>query len=158
MASACPATPGQAAAPNVLFIIFDDLNDATGKLGGHPQALTPNLDRFMREGITFTNASCNAPLCAPSRPSMLTGLYPHTARYFGSKVDQPNREGWRDNAVYRDAKTWMEHFGDHGYEVWGTGKLFHNYAEDWSVWRRDGQNRFGVKPGWGPFPSTAQAR
>ena len=34
--------------PNVLFIAMDDLNDWIGCLGGHPQTITPNLDRILR--------------------------------------------------------------------------------------------------------------
>ncbi|MDE0737309.1 MAG: sulfatase-like hydrolase/transferase, partial [Pirellulaceae bacterium] len=44
------------AAPNVLFIAMDDLNDWVGCLGGHPQARTPNLDRLAASGVLFTNA------------------------------------------------------------------------------------------------------
>ena len=34
--------------PNVLFIAIDDLNDWVGCFGGHPQAITPNLDRLAK--------------------------------------------------------------------------------------------------------------
>src|SRR5213079_1803288 len=64
--------------PNVLFIAIDDLNDWVGPLGGHPQARTPNLDRLAARGTTFTNAHCQAPLCNPSRTSLLIGLRPTT--------------------------------------------------------------------------------
>ena len=37
--------------PNVLFIAVDDLNDWIGCLGGHPQALTPNIDRLAARGV-----------------------------------------------------------------------------------------------------------
>ena len=63
-----------ASKPNILFIICDDLNDAVQGFGGHPQTLTPNISRLEERGVRFVNAACNAPLCAPSRPSMLTGL------------------------------------------------------------------------------------
>ena len=36
--------------PNVLFIAVDDLNDWIGCIGGHPQALTPNMDRLAKRG------------------------------------------------------------------------------------------------------------
>src|SRR5688500_20345298 len=69
-----------AARPNVLFIAIDDLNDWVGCLGGHPQARTPNIDRLAKRGTLFTNAHCQAPLCNPSRTSLLTGLRPSTDR------------------------------------------------------------------------------
>src|SRR5487761_2477294 len=69
--------------PNVLFIAIDDLNDWVGCLGGHPQAKTPNLDRLAPQGTLFANAHCNAPLCDPSRASLLTGLRPSTTGIYG---------------------------------------------------------------------------
>lgn len=41
--------------PNVLFIAIDDLNDWVGFPGGHPQALTPNMDRLAERGIVLPN-------------------------------------------------------------------------------------------------------
>ena len=64
--------------PNVVFIAIDDLNDWIGCLGGHPQARTPHMDALAARGTLFTNAHCQAPLCNPSRTSLLTGLRPST--------------------------------------------------------------------------------
>ena len=64
--------------PNVLFIAIDDLNDWIGCMGGHPQSHTPNLDRLAQEGMLFSNAHCQAPICGPSRASIMTGLAPST--------------------------------------------------------------------------------
>ncbi len=61
--------------PNVLFIICDDLNDYQGVFGGHPQAVTPNIDRLAKSGVQFVNAQSNVPVCSPSRNSMITGVY-----------------------------------------------------------------------------------
>lgn len=68
---------------NVLFIAIDDLNDWLGCMNGHPNTKTPHLDRLASEGVLFTNAHCQAPLCGPSRASLMTGLRPSTTGIYG---------------------------------------------------------------------------
>tara|TARA_S200000501_G_scaffold349553_1_gene365751 strand:+ start:1801 stop:3327 length:1527 start_codon:yes stop_codon:yes gene_type:complete len=60
---------------NVLFIISDDLNCDIGAYG-NKQIFTPNIDRLAQRGVLFGNAHNQYPWCAPSRASMMTGLYP----------------------------------------------------------------------------------
>ena len=91
------ATP--TARPNILFIAIDDLNDWVGCLGGHPQARTPNMDRLAARGTLFSNAHCQAPLCNPSRSSLLTGLRPSTTGIYGLAP------GIRDASTTRDCVT-----------------------------------------------------
>ena len=55
------------AKPNIVFIIVDDLNDMPYQPDGKPMVPTPNIDRLKAQGVTFTNAHTNDPLCAPSR-------------------------------------------------------------------------------------------
>ena len=136
---------------NVLFIITDDQNNWLEGAGfdRHPQVITPNMTRLMEMGVTFTNAHSNNPVCGPSRASLLTGLYPHTTGYFGYQQQQNH---WRDFDKLSDAVTMMEHFYNNGYNVYGTGKVFHNGHEDWSVWRGDDTIPFfGYPSSFGPF-------
>ena len=65
--------------PNLLFLIADD--HAAYPLGAYGDRLaqTPNLDALAAEGVRFTHTYCNAPVCTPSRQSLLTGLMPHAA-------------------------------------------------------------------------------
>ena len=70
--------------PNVLFIAVDDLRDWVGHLDGHPQAKTPNIDRLAKRGVSFGNAHCSAPLCNPSRISLLTGIAPANSGVYGN--------------------------------------------------------------------------
>ena len=72
-------------APNVLFIVVDDMNDWTSYLKGHPQARTPNLDRFAKESVRFTQAYCNAPSCNPSRASVMLGKHPNSTGFYSNK-------------------------------------------------------------------------
>ena len=67
----------QAARPNVLFILADDLGWADTSLYGQTRLYrTPNLDRLARRGMTFSRAYSASPLCSPTRASILTGLSP----------------------------------------------------------------------------------
>lgn len=68
--------PASAEKPNVVLIVCDDLNDFVGNLGGHPQARTPHMDALAQSGVSFRLAYCQDPICAPSRASLFTGIYP----------------------------------------------------------------------------------
>ena len=67
---------------NVLLIAIDDLNDWVGCLKTNPQALTPNIDKLARRGVLFTNAHCQAPICNPSRTSLMLSLRPSTTEIY----------------------------------------------------------------------------
>jgi len=84
LAFAGHSTTGLAAGrPNVLFIAIDDQNDWIGPLGGHPLVKTPHLDRLATRGTVFLNAHCQAPLCNPSRTSLMLGLRSSTTGIHG---------------------------------------------------------------------------
>jgi arylsulfatase A-like enzyme len=106
--------------PNVLFIAIDDLNDWVGPLGGHPLVKTPNMDALASRGTTFTNAHCQAPLCNPSRTSLLTGLRPSTTGVYSLNV------WFREDEHLKDHVTLPQHFMQNGYYVATTGKIFHD--------------------------------
>ena len=64
--------------PNILWICTDQQRYDTIHALGNPIIRTPNLDRLYAEGVAFTHAYCQNPICTPSRTSFLTGLYPST--------------------------------------------------------------------------------
>ena len=76
--------------PNIIWIILDDVSPNLGSYGD-AQAITPNMDRLAREGARFTNAFTHAPVCAPSRSGLLTGMYPTTmgSHHMRSKLISP---------------------------------------------------------------------
>lgn len=61
--------------PNILWISFEDISPRLGCYGD-PVATTPHIDRLAREGIRYENAFAVAGVCAPSRASVITGMYP----------------------------------------------------------------------------------
>ncbi len=130
--------------PNVLFIAIDDLNDWLGCMGGHPNAKTPNMDRLASQGVLFTNAHCQAPLCGPSRASLMTGLRPSTTGIYGMIDDDMIRA---DNETTEDIIFLPEYFKNYGYYTMGIGKLFHHHAPE-GLFNVSG----GRYNGFGPVP------
>ena len=60
--------------PNVLWLVSEDNNPYIGAYGD-PLARTPNLDALAREGVRFEHSFSEAPVCAPSRFAIITGMY-----------------------------------------------------------------------------------
>lgn len=62
--------------PNILWYCTDQQRfDTIGALG-NPYVRTPVVDQLVREGVAFTHAYCQSPICTPSRSSFMTGMYP----------------------------------------------------------------------------------
>ena len=70
----------QAKRPNILWFCSDQQRFDTIHALGNPHINTPNLDRLVAEGVAFTHAFCQSPICTPSRASFLTGRYPGNVR------------------------------------------------------------------------------
>lgn len=58
---------------NIIFVLADDMGVWAAGTYGNPEILTPNIDRLAREGLKFTNAFSNTPVCLASQASILTG-------------------------------------------------------------------------------------
>ena len=125
--------------PNVLMIVIDDLNDWVGFLGGHPQAKTPCMDALAAGGTAFINAHAQAPLCNPSRTSVLSGLRPSTTGIYGL------RPGPRQSSALRDWVMLPQYFAQHGYYTACYGKVYH----DGAIPAADQKNEFDI---YGPAP------
>src|SRR5258708_12778149 len=63
--------------PNILFIVVDDCGYADLGCTGQTHYATPALDRLASEGVRFTQAYANAPLCTNTRVGLMTGRYPY---------------------------------------------------------------------------------
>ena len=127
---------------NVLFISVDDLNDWIGCLNGHPQALTPNMDRLAKRGVLFANAHCAAPACNPSRAAVFSGQMPERTGVWSNRSESLLK-------LQPDAKFLTTIFSQSGYHTLGTGKLLH----------RGGSTIFdeyhSVSQRWSPFSKKA---
>ncbi len=135
---------------NVVFIIIDDLRPELSCFG-KTQIVSPNIDELASDGVAFSNAYCNIPVCGASRASLLTGLYPTQRRFtnYGSRVakDAPN------------VRTLPEQFKANGYETSGVGKIFHHpddALQSWSKipYRPDYPNSIKQQELWRDYQSS----
>ena len=73
--------------PNILWICTDQQRYNTIGALGNPYVSTPNIDSLVAEGVAFTHAYCQSPICTPSRVSFLTGMYPSATHVNGNGND-----------------------------------------------------------------------
>ena len=106
---------------NVLMIVVDDLNDWVGALKGHPDALTPNIDRLAERGMLFTNAYASSPLCGPSRAALLSGIRASTSGL------HDNKGLYAENPVLKTVENIPQFLKRNGYRTFASGKVFHEY-------------------------------
>ena len=95
--------------PNIILIITDQQRCDTISALGFDYMETPNLDRLVHEGVSFTNCHITAPSCAPARASLFTGYYPHTTGIL------KNGDRW--------TSSWVEDLNAGGYHCVNVGKM-----------------------------------
>ena len=100
---------------------MDDWNDWNSVLKGHSQAITPNIERFAKKGVTFSNAICASPSCGPSRPALFTGIAPSRS---GNISNDSGKRPWRFYAG-SETVTIPKLFSQNGWTSIGIAKNFH---------------------------------
>ncbi|MDF2938467.1 MAG: sulfatase [Paenibacillaceae bacterium] len=105
--------------PNLIFLMTDQQRwDAIGRYNKHIR--TPNLDRLADEGVVFSQAVCQSPMCVPSRNSMMFGLY---SSQLGIRT---NNGGWKDEERLPSTPL-PEVLRQAGYQTAGFGKTHWNH-------------------------------
>lgn len=111
--------------PNVLFVMTDQQRFDTIAGLGNPLIHTPNFDRLVRRGMTFTNAYTTCPVCAPSRYGIRTGCEPsRTGVYLNTK-----ERGVNASVRLACVPFVAEILASRGYRTFGVGK-FHTWPCD----------------------------
>lgn len=146
--------------PNVLLIVVDDLNTDLGCYG-HSVVQSPHIDRLAARGTRFDRAYCQYAVCAPSRWSFLSGLYPETTGIFEFQTLLRER--------IPDVVFLPQLCRQNGYYTAGMGKVFHDERQSdaeksWDFYRDrmgdDAQEaaaikrRYSFKEGQRPFEWT----
>jgi arylsulfatase A-like enzyme len=104
--------------PNILIFMTDQQRGGTVLPGSRLKAITPNLDRFRAQGVTFAEAHCPSPHCCPSRATFFTGLYPSQHGVWNN-VTVPNALSRGLNPAVR---LWSEDLRGGGYDLYFSGK------------------------------------
>jgi len=115
---ACSQQPDRP--PNILWINAEDISPSWGAYG-IPEATTPNLDRLAAEGILYRNAFANAPICAPARSTLITGMYAPSLGTEHLRSEIPRTPG---------IDTVPEHLKRAGYYVTSSSKTDFNFSAD----------------------------
>lgn len=95
--------------PDIIFILTDQQRFDTIRALGAAHMDTPNIDRLVAEGVTFTNCHVTAPSCVPCRASLFSGYYPHTTGVVA------NGTPW--------SRTWVSDLAAAGYHTLNIGKM-----------------------------------
>ena len=125
---ALSAQQGSSRMPNVLFLMADQFRfDAIAALG-NKDIYTPNLDRLVRRGVSFTNAYSPCPVCVPARYLIRTGCEPPTTRIFMNGAARP-APGQPAGMTERCGPYLAATMKRLGYRTFGIGK-FHTHPWD----------------------------
>ena len=108
-------------------------------------ARTPNIDRLAREGVLYKHAYSNAPVCAPSRYAMLTGMYPQS--------NAPANHMRADAPLPAGLKTYPELLRGAGYYCTNNAKTDYNAVVDPNaIWDANGPDaHYTNRPEGAPF-------
>lgn len=155
-----PSEPPAMRRPNVLIFLVDDLGQRDIGAYGSTFHETPHADRLAREGLRFDAAYASAPVCSPTRASLMTGLWPQRTGITDYIGAPPTPDAWTRNTralpapfadrLALDALTIAEHARANGYATFFAGK-WHLGPEGW--WPEDqgfGVNMGGIDRG-GPY-------
>ncbi len=117
---------GQAKKPNVLILLSDQHQKKVMGFEGHPDVITPNLDRFAKESLVFNRAYCPTGISSASRSALMTGLYPRT---LGLLSNSDTTE------VMKEVVSMASIFKHNGYNTYAFGKRHAILAidEGWDV-------------------------
>ncbi len=112
--------------PNVLLIYTDDQGSLDMNIYGAKDLYTPNMDKLARNGVRFTQFYAAAPVCSPSRASLLTGRFPQRAGLATNASS--NRDG--GTGMPTEQVTMAEMFKDAGYSTGHIGKWHVGYTPE----------------------------
>jgi len=89
--------------PNIVWISVEDIGPVLS-IYGNEAINTPNIDRLAKEGVKYTNAYSTVGVCAPSRFSIITGMYPARLGAHNMRTGDHNNFKWPEDVKFRQDK------------------------------------------------------
>lgn len=115
--------------PNILWIVSEDNSPLIGAYGDE-FATTPNIDRLASEGVRYTNAFATVPVCAPSRSTLITGMYPSSVGTLHMRSYYP---------VPDFVRFFPRYLRDAGYYTSNNAKKDYNTVDQPEAWNESSQ-------------------
>lgn len=132
---------------NFIFILADDLGHADlGCYGGLPDT-SPNLDRLAHNGVRFTRAYANSPVCSPTRFALMTGRYQYRLHGGAHEPLTPLFKGDKVAGLPPEHPTLPSLLRDHGYETALIGKWHLGYPPYFGPLKSGYQEHWGILSG-----------
>jgi N-sulfoglucosamine sulfohydrolase len=135
-ASAQQASSQPVSRPNIVWISNEDMSPHLG-VYGDSVARTPVLDRLARESIRYTRAFTTAPVCAPSRAAIITGMYQTSigAQHMRTTEDRvPELPGPYLAVPPHYVKAFPEYLRAAGYFTSNRAKTDYQFGEPFTIW------------------------
>ena len=133
-----PAAFGQGQRPNILWITIEDTSPTMGCYGDS-SAKTPNIDAFAKTAVRYTRAFAAAPVCSPSRATLITGVHSNSLGNPHLRCEFPLPEGFRGYAAYlREAGYFTSNNQKTDYNVRDEGQFVRdcwNQSSNQAHWR-----------------------
>jgi len=151
--------------PNVIYILTDQWRSDAFGYAGDPVVKTPNIDKFSKEAVIFSNAVSVCPVCTPYRASLMTGRFPTSTGMFLNDLYLPESELCMaeifKSAGYSTAYYGKWHLDGHGrlnyveperrqgFDYWKANECDHNYNNEHYYANEDPSIKYW--PGYSPF-------
>jgi len=110
--------------PNILWITCEDISPYLGCYGDK-NATTPNLDKLASEGTLYSNVYANAPVCAPARFTIISGMYASSAGTHHMRST---------NKIPENIRFYPEYLREAGYYCTNNSKTDYNCTEYGELW------------------------
>ena len=145
-ASATAESKAENSRPNILMIVAEDMSPRVG-VYGDKLAITPSIDRLANEGVMYTSMHTISGVCAPSRSSLVTGVY---ATSMGTQQMRTSQGRLSETITGYEAvpppevKAFPELLRAGGYSTANWAKKDYQFGEPFTLWDVDDGGFWGL--------------